>query len=323
MGGLPRGVKNKPFVSVVTPVYNGGAFLDECVASVLSQTHSNFEYVIVDNHSTDDTAAIAARYAAMDERVRVMQPERHLSQTDNFNFTALCVAKDAVYFKTVHADDALLPDCLERMVAIGERHPNVGVIGSRRYVGDGRVDLIGIPPNAEFVPGRWLIRAQLLGAPYTTGAPTSTMIRSSVIRDRVPLYDPSYEHNDDALMYCLLRDTDFGYDPGPLTRTRVHADSRTSWVSRVGTWTPDHLRMVLDFATDILSPAELDAVAGELETRYERTLLKWTVTLKLVRDREVFRYHRETLRAIAESSRRAQRQMPATLRLYARVLGSF
>ncbi len=323
MGSLPRGVKNEPFVSVVTPVYNGGAYLDECVESVLSQTYRNFEYVIADNHSTDETAAIAARYAASDERVRIVRPERHLSQTGNFNFTASCAAETAAYLKTVHADDALLPDCLERMVAIGERHPNVGVIGSRRYIGEDRIDLAGIPPNVEFVPGRWLIRAQMLGAPYTTGAPTSTMIRSSVIRDRVPLYDPSYEHNDDALMYSLLRDVDFGYDPGPLTRTRLHADSRTSWVSRVGTWTPDHLRMVLDFATDILSPAELDGVAGELEGKYERTLLKWTVNLKLVRDREVFQYHRATLRAIAESSRKVQRQMPATLRLYARLLGSF
>lgn len=323
MGSLPRGVKKEPFVSVVTPVYNGGAYLAECVASVLAQTHRNFEYVIADNHSTDETASIAASYAAQDERIRVVSPERHLSQTDNFNFTASCAAPTADYLKTVHADDSLLPDCLERMVAIGERHPNVGVIGSRRYIGDDRIDLAGIPPTVEFVPGRWLIRAQLLGGPYTTGAPTSTMIRSSVIRDRVPLYDPAYEHNDDALMYSLLRDVDFGYDAGPLTRTRLHADSRTSWVSRVGTWTPDHLRMVLDFASDILSPAELDAAAGKLEARYERNLLKWTVNLKLVRDREVLRFHREALRAIAESSRRAERQMPATLRLYARVLGSF
>lgn len=318
---VSTGGRNEPYVSVVTPVYNGGTFLDECIESVLSQTHQNFEYVIVDNHSTDDTAAIAARYAASDERVRVVQPERHLSQTDNFNFTAFCAAKDAVYLKTVHADDALLPDCIERMVAIGERHPNVGVIGAMRFVGGDVVDLVGVPPNVESVPGRWLIRVQLLGAPYTTGTPTSTMIRSSVIRDRVPLYDPAYVHTDDALMYWLLRGVDFGYHPGPLTRTRLHAVSNTSWASRVGTWSPDHLRMVLDFAADILQPAELDDVAGALERQYALTLGKWTVNLKLVRDRDVFRYHRASLRAIEQSSRKVGRPMPRVLQLYARLLG--
>jgi len=319
---LSGDVENEPYVSVITPVYNGGAFLDECIDSVLSQTHRNFEYVIVDNHSTDDSAAIAARYAALDERVRVVQPERHLSQTDNFNFAAGCSAGDAAYLKTVHADDALLPDCIEQMVAIGERHPNVGVIGAMRFVGGDQVDLIGVPPNVEFVPGRWLIRTQLLGAPYTTGPPTATMIRSSVIRDRVPLYDPAYEHNDDALMYCLLRNVDFGYYPGPLTRSRRQTVSRTAWSSRVGTWTPERLRMVLDFASDILEPVELDAVAGRLEERYGLTLVKWTVTLKLVRDREVFLYHRASLRAIAESSRKVGRPLPRVLQLYARVLRS-
>ena len=314
---------NEPFVSVVTPVYNGGAFLEECIRSVLSQTHRNFEYVIVDNHSTDDSAAIAARFAASDERVRVVQPPRHLSQTDNFNFSVGCTSKDAVYIKTVHADDSLFPDCIERMVAIGERYPNVGVIGAMRCIEGERVDLIGIPPNAEFVPGRWLIRAQLTGAPYTTGPPTSTMIRSSVIRDRVPLYDPAYEHNDDALMYSLLRSVDFGYCGVPLTRTGLWAGSRTSWTSRVGTWTPDHLRIVLDFAADILEPVELDTVAGWLEREYGLTLLKWTVNLKLVRDREVFRYHRASLRAIRESSRKAGRAMPRVLRLYAGLLGAW
>ena len=319
---MNRGTLSEPLVSVLTPVYNGGSFLDACVRSVLSQTYKNFELVIVDNHSTDDTAAIAARYAASDERVRVVRPPQHLSQTDNFNFTIGCAAKDAVYIKTVHADDSLLPECIERMVAVGERHPSAGVIGAMRFIDREQVDLIGVPPNCELVSGRWLIRTQLLGAPYTTGPPTSTMLRASVIRNRVPLYDPSYEHNDDALMYFLLRSVDFGYCPTPLTRTALWSGSRTSWTTRVGTWTPDHLRMVLDYATDILEPAELDAVTRRLEKQYEVTLAKWAVNLKLVRNRDVFRYHRAALLKIEESYRKAGRTMPRALRLYAAMLGA-
>ena len=229
MGGLPRGVKNRAVRQRChTGIQRRGIprrmRRERAVADA-----SNFEYVIVDNHSTDDTdinrGAVCrhGRTGAGDATRATPLADRQLQFHGGF-----ASPRTPCYFKTVHADDALLPDCLERMVAIGERHPNVGVIGSRRYVGDGRVDLIGIPPNAEFVPGRWLIRAQLLGAPYTTGAPTSTMIRSSVIRDRVPLYDPSYEHNDDALMYCLLRDIGLR-----VRRRAAHANTRARGLANV------------------------------------------------------------------------------------------
>jgi glycosyltransferase involved in cell wall biosynthesis len=65
----------KPFVSVVTPVYNGADFLAECIDSVLSQTYDNFEYLIVNNCSTDGTLAIALDYAKKDPRIRVHSNE--------------------------------------------------------------------------------------------------------------------------------------------------------------------------------------------------------------------------------------------------------
>ena len=64
-------MKPQPLVSVVTPVFNGGKFLGECIDSVLAQTYTNWEYVIVDNCSTDATLEIAQRYAAADPRIRV------------------------------------------------------------------------------------------------------------------------------------------------------------------------------------------------------------------------------------------------------------
>ena len=51
--------RQEPFVSVLTPVYNGEDFLAECIESVLSQTHGNFEYIIVNNRSTDRSLEIA------------------------------------------------------------------------------------------------------------------------------------------------------------------------------------------------------------------------------------------------------------------------
>ena len=64
-----------PLVSVVTPVYNGAAHLAECIESVQRQTYQNWDYTIVDNCSTDESAIIARRYAAKDQRIRIVENE--------------------------------------------------------------------------------------------------------------------------------------------------------------------------------------------------------------------------------------------------------
>ena len=58
-----------PLVSVVTPVYNGGKWLRECIESVIAQRYQNWRYTIVNNRSTDDTLEIAEHYARQDARV--------------------------------------------------------------------------------------------------------------------------------------------------------------------------------------------------------------------------------------------------------------
>src|SRR4028119_2135680 len=62
-------------VSVVIPCYNQARFLGEAVGSVLSQTHAEFEVIVVDDGSTDDTAGVASSYAAEDARVRLIRQE--------------------------------------------------------------------------------------------------------------------------------------------------------------------------------------------------------------------------------------------------------
>ena len=76
----------EPFVSVVTPVYNTGEFIEQAIRSVLERHYQNFEYIICNNHSTDGSGEIAARYAALDPRIRVVQPPRFLHKAQNCNF---------------------------------------------------------------------------------------------------------------------------------------------------------------------------------------------------------------------------------------------
>ncbi len=63
--------RNEPMVGVVTPVYNGARYIRECLESVLAQTHENWEHVVCDNASTDETAEIVEEFAGRDSRIRL------------------------------------------------------------------------------------------------------------------------------------------------------------------------------------------------------------------------------------------------------------
>src|SRR5262245_33791133 len=119
-----------PLVSVVTPVYNAAEYLQECIESVRAQTYQNWDYTIVDNCSTDGSAAIARRYAAMDSRIRVCRNAHFLPAIPNHNAALREISTASKYCKVVFGDDWLFPECLQRMVVVAEAHPSVGIVGA-------------------------------------------------------------------------------------------------------------------------------------------------------------------------------------------------
>jgi glycosyltransferase involved in cell wall biosynthesis len=113
-------------VSVVMSVFNGHAFLEEAVESILSQTYRDYEFVIVDDGSTDKTPEILAAYASRDERVRVLHHENK-GRAASLNI-GIGLAKGK-YIARMDADDVALPHRLEEQVEFMERHPEVGMLG--------------------------------------------------------------------------------------------------------------------------------------------------------------------------------------------------
>ena len=117
----------QPLVSVVTPVYNGATDLAQCIESVLAQTYPHWEYIIVNNHSTDGTLEIAERFARMDERIHVYSNDALLDIIANHNRAYGLISPVSAYCKVVSADDWLFPECLARMVGLAEASPSVGM----------------------------------------------------------------------------------------------------------------------------------------------------------------------------------------------------
>ena len=226
--------KSPPLVSVVTPVYNTEKYLAECIESVLAQTYQNWEYIIVNNCSTDRSLEIAQKYAGQDARIHLCQNSEFLSQMGNWNHSLRQISPVSKYCKIVHADDWLFPDCLAQMVAVAEAHPTTGLVGAYRLEED-RVTLDGLPYPSPLISGRDICRRFFLDSLYLFGSPTSLLIRSDLIRSRTAFYNEANIHADLEVCFELLQQADFGFVHQVLTFTRRHNEATTAYTSRFST----------------------------------------------------------------------------------------
>ena len=115
----------KPLVSVLMTAYNSEKFIEEAIESVLASNYSNFELLIVDDYSMDNTLSIARKYALKDDRIRIYTNDKNLGDYHNRN-KAASYAKGK-YIKYLDSDDIMYPHCLDVMVRSMEMFPDAGI----------------------------------------------------------------------------------------------------------------------------------------------------------------------------------------------------
>jgi glycosyltransferase involved in cell wall biosynthesis len=135
-----------PRVSIGLPVYNGQQYLQGAIESILAQTYQDFELVICDNASTDETAAICEQYAAREPRIRFHRHAQNIGAAANFNSTF--ELSRGSYFKWAAHDDLLAPTYLERCVAALERTPDAVLCQSLVQIIDAHGDCLQIYNHA-------------------------------------------------------------------------------------------------------------------------------------------------------------------------------
>lgn len=113
--------RQSPRVSIAIPVFNGAKFLSDAANSVLRQTHTDLELIIIDNASTDGTAEICHLLAKQDPRVRIYRNERNLGAAPNYN-RGLELAR-GVYFKWLSHDDWISDNYIEECASALDRFP--------------------------------------------------------------------------------------------------------------------------------------------------------------------------------------------------------
>jgi glycosyltransferase involved in cell wall biosynthesis len=297
-------LRETTFVSVVTPFYNNETYLEECIQSVLAQTHTNFEYLLVNNCSKDRSLDIAQQYAAQDRRIKLFSNETFLTQIQNFNSALMKISGVSKYCKMVQGDDWMYPECLERMIHVGENFPSVGVISSYCLKGK-EIGNDGLDYTRIFFKGQEVCRIQLLGKGSYFGTPTTVMFRSEIVRSRYPnFFSEGRPHNEDAeACYEILKDWDFGFVHQVLTYSRVDNESLTSKIIDYNPYLLDAIIFLKKYGPIYLSESERSERGQRLESEYYRYISFW---IPRKEGRSFLRYHTDGLKTIDEKIRWSQ-----------------
>jgi len=283
-----------PLVSVVTPVYNTAPYLRECIESVLAQTWPHLEYIVVDNHSTDGSRAIAAEYAERTGRLRLISPFRHLPQLENFNFALAQISPESAFTKVVSADDWLFPECVARLVDVAGRRKSIGVVSSL-WLMDRRVVGAGLPYAESIFSGRDIARRQLRRQGFFCGSPSTVLYRSDLVRATPEFFDPRVPHADTDRAYQILRDHEFGFVHQVLSYMRMDPESISGRVEDLDPAELDYLIVLLKYGPEFLDPEEFAARRRRYERIYCRTYLRQSLG---AHRRRFLAYHRQGRSAI-------------------------
>ncbi|MCI0401664.1 MAG: glycosyltransferase [Gammaproteobacteria bacterium] len=296
--------ETRPLVSVVTPFYNTETYLPECIESVMRQTYRNWEYVLVNNCSTDRSAEIAQHYAGMDPRLRLVNNEKFLTQVDNYNYALRQISPNSKYCKIVQADDLIFENCLEEMVRAAERAPNVALVGSyslydplpayseRPYVGHG-----GLLYTCRLVSGKEMLRRYLAERLSLFGSPTCVMFRTSDVLASSNFFSLRSPVEDTEACFDVLQKGDFAFVHQVLTFNRRQEGS--FWW-KISGWDADALNKFIlahRYGRKLFNNEEFEALIRNVRSEYYRCLGDAVLRVK---PSEYWEYHRAGLATVGQ-----------------------
>lgn len=207
-----------PMITVAMPVKNGAQFLAEAIESILAQTFENFELLILDDHSDDDTARIVQGYMTQDARVRLIKAVSHGLVA---GLNQLLELAHGTYFARMDADDIAEPSRFEKQVAHLEQHPECDILGCW-------VNVIEAKQEVWHYRRSFADTATVLLCGKTPLCHPSIMARTKIMRQLG--YRSRYLHMEDMDLFAraLLAGLKFYALPEVLLHYRVHSTSVSS-----------------------------------------------------------------------------------------------
>lgn len=187
-------MQNNPLVSVVMSVFNTEKYAGEAIESILNQTYSYFEFIIVDDGSTDASLRIIKKYADEDKRIRIYINDKNIGLAKSLN-KGIDISRGE-YIARMDADDVSMPDRFGKQVAYLMDHPEICILGGQiKFIGSSNDDF-------HYAIEKELLRWQLLLNIPIIAHPTVMMKRQPIIA--AGKYSESYLHAEDRALWNNL-----------------------------------------------------------------------------------------------------------------------
>jgi glycosyltransferase involved in cell wall biosynthesis len=296
----------EPVASILIPVYNRVHMIEECIASALAQTFTDFEVVVIDNCSDDGTWEKCQKISQRDTRVRVLRNEKNIGPVQNWK---RCIFNArGKYAKIVFSDDLIEPECLEKMVELFQE--DVSLVYSKAKVGVSissyrvQYEWVGETVDGSLISSELYI-AHTLRQFGTLLSPGAALFRTDDLKrnliEVLPKYDNkafSYYGAGPDLLLFLLTASQYAFVahvPSPLVFFREHEDSATTKALSQKHWpireSYNHARAW--FVSDYNRGKYLSVVAARI----------WTTELLLVRSMSALFSPRAFLESYLEPTR--------------------
>jgi hypothetical protein len=208
---------SNPRITVLMTVYNGMPYIGAAVESILSQTFTDFEFLIINDGSLDDSMAAVAKYP--DDRIRVVENPENIGQTRSLNH-GLQLARGELIAR-LDQDDIALPERLEKQVAFADANPQVAALGTAATIIDEEGSEIG---SAPALTSERTLKWSLLF--HNTLFHPSVMFRRSIVLDEYGGYDENIVICQDFDLWSRIAEHHaLGNLPEPLIANRYYPDS--------------------------------------------------------------------------------------------------
>jgi glycosyltransferase involved in cell wall biosynthesis len=217
--------RNATKISICIPTFNQAHFLSQAMASVLAQTYADFELIVADNCSTDNTRQVVEGFMARDKRVRYYRNEENIGAQRNLNRCLHHASGE--YVKLLCTDDLIEPTCLEKSVEVLDANPFISLVATARLVVTENMQVIStrayssssVLTDSAPVVDRCLAYGNLIGEP------AAVFFRR---RQAVRGFNEAYTQLIDLEMwFYLLEQGTFAFLSEPLCKIRTHPGQLT------------------------------------------------------------------------------------------------
>ena len=222
-----------PQITVAMPVYNGEGFVRLAIQSVLDQTYSDFELLIVDNCSTDGTLDVVKTFS--DPRIRLHINSTNLGMVGNWNRSVELATGE--YIKFLSHDDLLDSTCLEEQITgfLNHKQENIGIVTcKKRVINEGGKKVMpgfGLRGQSRLISGRVAIRKSIRSGRNIIGEPSVVLIKTNALRASGPFELPEFTP-DIKMWFKILQKNNLFFIDKTLASYRISEQSTSSSVSK-------------------------------------------------------------------------------------------